>query len=198
MTTSTAQIRRPGNAVRTMPYAARVPITAQHAVTTTVRQTVFQSRCAVRCRQTRCHTLAQPAPAASVHKNASGSARAPTTSKLIPSSALGDRFRRGADATDPPASELDANGPGRSVEEAVAIGRRCLSRAALVGRRARVVSQQLLLSQQADCGLAVPSSLIVIEYGCSLPKAVSGALVVTPEAIGYSKLIDLDGVAMIS
>ena len=50
--------------------------------------------------------------------------------------------------------------------------------------------------------LPSPSSPIVIGYGWSWLNGVSPALVVTPEAIGYSKLSDwpapVPGVAMIS
>ena len=60
-TTSTAQIRRPGRSVRSTHQAARVPMTAHRAVTTTVSRTVFQSSVAVSGRKMRWKTV-DPGP----------------------------------------------------------------------------------------------------------------------------------------
>src|ERR1039458_4661704 len=95
-TTSTAQTLRPGRSVRSTPYAARVPITAQRTVMTTVRRTVFHKRLAVSERQIRCQTLEAPAPAASVRRKASGSASTATTRRVAATRTFGRLADRAA------------------------------------------------------------------------------------------------------
>src|SRR5580658_708958 len=94
--TSTAQTRRPGRSVRSIHHAARVPMTAQRSVTTTVSRTVFQSRLAVSGLQMRWAMVLTPAPRASISKKTSGANSTRAITVLTANRTLGGRSRRAA------------------------------------------------------------------------------------------------------
>src|ERR1019366_4719665 len=94
ITSSTAQMRRPGRSVHSTSQAVRVPITAQSAVTTTVSRTVFQSRVAVSGRQMRWAMVPAPEPLASMRRKRSGASSTRATAPLAPSRKSGGRRRR--------------------------------------------------------------------------------------------------------
>ena len=151
MTTSTAQIRRPGRSVRSTHHAARVPITAQSSVTDTVRRTVFQRRVAVRGRQMRSATVRVPARCASKSRNTSGASSTTATTLLAPSNPRG----------------MGRCGRDRAVNSPV--GRRgvgpqlpCLAIAHFVGRDQ---SEQPGLFEQGDRLRAVAQLGDVIAFG---------------------------------
>src|ERR1019366_2172585 len=94
ITSSTAQMRRPGRAVHSTSQAVRVPIMAQSAVTTTVSRTVFQSRVAVSGRQMSWAMVPTPEPLASMRRKRSGASSTTATAPLAPSRRSGGRRRR--------------------------------------------------------------------------------------------------------
>src|ERR1035437_5734505 len=94
ITSSTAQMRRPGRSVHSTSQAVRVPITAQSAVTTTVSRTVFQSRAAVSGRQMSWAMVPTPEPLASMRRKRRGASSTTATAPLAPSRRSGGRRRR--------------------------------------------------------------------------------------------------------
>jgi hypothetical protein len=165
-TTSTAHTRRPGRSVRSTNHAAAVPITAQSTVTTTVSRTVFHSRLAVSDRKIRCTIVEVPAPCASMSRNTSGSTSTTTTAMLSASSHQGRQS--GPPGTSPLLALTDC-GSGTAGAGVLAIS---AVRSSVAG-----ASQQPGLAQQAIAVDPSPSSGIVIEFGCSSSKGVSGAAV---------------------
>src|ERR1035438_7037914 len=92
ITSSTAQMRRPGRSVHSTSQAVRVPITAQSAVTTTVSRTVFQSKVAVSGRQMRWAMVPAPEPLASMRRKRSGASSTTATAPVaITGGSVGDR-----------------------------------------------------------------------------------------------------------